>query len=282
MADENLFGGAMDDMFVQDAGSSAPPADVQPAQPAPAAPVEQPAAPVALKDDGVPRQADGKFAPKEQAPNPAGTAQPSVEKPRVDPEQFKGYLDERDKRKAAETRVERLERELQEARATPAQIPSDLRDPQALAQYIQQQKVETIFDVSESMAREKLGDQPVTDAMTWAMERAQQSPAFAAEYLRQKQPIDWAVKQHKRDKTMNDIGDDVDAYVLRRAAELANGGAALPTQAAQPSSAASPQSPPVPATPPPPRSLAHATPAGATGSVPDGPFAPFDGLFKTG
>lgn len=232
------------------------------------------------------RDEQGRFASQEAAkpaPVPAQPATPAAVTPDHDPEkqpiskaEFKGYLDEKAKRKAAEDRAAALEARIQQfERQNPPQIPS-AADPEAFAQYIQQQKTDLAFDMSETMAREKHGDEPVTQAMDWALQRAQQSPAFAAEYLKQKHPIDWAVKQHKRDALMSQVGDDPDAFVRRRAAELGLISGTPPQTEAQPSQAASPQPAPTPTpqAPAPTRSIANATSAGGLQVVPpQGEFA---------
>lgn len=280
----DILDGIGGEMFAADTGSTVDvtlPVTSQPAE------VPQPAAPApAPQDSSQPRQADGKFAPKEPAPAAPPAPQPVDQKPKVDPEQFKGYLDERDKRKA-------LERELQELKSrqtvAPAPVPSIQTDPEAFAEYqqhlVQQTRTNTIFDVSETMAREKHGDDAVASAMEWALQRAEQSPAFAAEYIKQKHPIDWAVKQQKRDTTLNEIGDDADAYVRRRAAELGLiVGAAPPSQAVAPIPAAIPQPAPTaqPAPAPLPRSIASAQAAGSgVGAVTTGEFAALDLVHKT-
>lgn len=282
--DKQLLG--MDDMFAHENEPLTPTVD-SPLEPirtetAPAAPAAVPA-----------RDEQGRFASPE-APNPAPVPQapaaPAAATPDADPDkqpinraEFKGYLDEKAKRKAAEDRAAAAEARIQQfERQQPSQIPS-ANDPQALAQYIDQQRTSLAFDMSETMAREKHGDEPVTQAMDWALQRAQQSQAFAAEYLKQKHPIDWAVKQHKRDTVMNQVGDDPDAYVRRRAAELGLIGQAPPqTDAAQPSPAASPQpaSLPTQQVPAPTRSIANATSAGGIQVAPQGEFAAIDGMFN--
>lgn len=259
------------------------------------------AVPDPVREEAAPAQADadrardeqGRFASKEVA-KPDATPQAAPILPvtaDVDPEkqliskaEFKGMLDEREKRQKAEDRALAAERRLQqfESQQQPTQIPS-ASDPEAFAQYLQQQRTSTVFDVSETMAREKHGDEPVSKAMDWALQRAQQSPAFAAEYLKQKHPIDWAVKQQKRDATLNEIGDDADAYVRRRAAELGlTGQAPSQPQAAQSLPAASPQpASQQPQTPAPTRSIANATSAGGVQVVPpSGEFAAIDGMFN--
>lgn len=283
--DDTLLSG-MDDMFQ----ASGPAPAVEPPAPSPQS-VETPPAPVetpAPQAEAQPRAADGKFASKEVAqPEPAPAPVALVtEKPKIEPEQFKGYLDERDKRKAAEIERDRLKAELQEARAARAeQAPAPSVNDPAYADYLRQQvesaRISERFDTSELMATEKHGETTVKTAMDWAMERSQTNPGFATEYLKQKHPIDWAVKQHKRDVLMSQIGDDPDAWVRNRYAEL-NGAAPQP-QAAQPAPAASQQPAPVPATPPPPRSLVHATAAGGGANIvpPAGEFAMVEEAFPT-
>lgn len=272
-----------DPMFGGDAGPGPQTKEVQ-TQPEPAAPEPQ---------SGQPRDEGGRFATKpaeqpvqQQEPAPAQPVASTPSKPQVDPEQFKGYLDEREKRQAAEARAKDLEKQLSERTAKPVEIPSVQTDPAAWEQYqqqlVQQTRTSTIFDVSETMAREKHGDAPVQEAMDWAMGEAQRSPHFAAEYLRQKHPIDWAVKQKKRSDVMGKIGDDPDAWVRARYAELTaapqtnepQAPASAPNQPAAPVS----QQPQTPAAPP--RSLASAPSAGGLNTVvPTGEFAALEDMF---
>lgn len=279
---ESLFS-EDDRMFGNNSDVPPPNVDNQPPA-APATPEPQ--------QDGQPRDEGGRFAPKQppaaEPPAPASPppVAPTPAKPQVDPDQFKGYLDEREKR-------QNLERELAEARkliaekaVKPVEIPSIQQDPAAWEQYqqqlFQQTRTSTIFDVSETMAREKHGDAPVQEAMDWAMGEAQRSPHFAAEYLRQKHPIDWAVKQKKRSDVMGKIGDDPDAWVRARYAELT---AAPQTNEPQATASASPPlaapAPQQPASTPPPRSLASAPSAGGLNAVvPTGEFAALDDMFS--
>ncbi len=72
-------------------------------------------------------------APTEDAP-PASEPEPTEDKPRVDPEQFKGYLDEREKR-------QQLERELAELRKQqkPAEKIDPLENPQGFQAQVDEQ-----------------------------------------------------------------------------------------------------------------------------------------------
>lgn len=239
----------------------------------------------AKTDAGPSRDDKGRFASPEVT-QPAPAAQPTPQPVNADPDpekqpitkaEFKGYLDEKAKRQNAEKEANDLRARIQllESQQPAPQLPSFQDNPEALRDFIQREKVNTVFDVSETMAREKHGDDTVSTAMDWAMQKSVGSPAFAAEFLKQKHPIDWAVKQQKRDATLNEVGDDPDAYVRRRAAELGLIGNATPTQAAQPSPAASPQpASQQPDTQAPTRSIANATSAGGANVVPPaGEFA---------
>jgi len=192
-------------------------------------------------------------APKVEIPKPADP--PTEEKVRGI---LHATLDEREKR-------QRLERENAELRAQiqPRTIPS-IQDEEAYTAHVNDMVNRAVvserFNVSESMAQEKHGADAVKAAMDWGMQRSQESPAFAAEYMRQKHPIDWAVKQHKRDALMKDLGDDPDAWVRKRYAEINPSGTttAIP-QASQAQAAPqpTPQQQPLPT-----KSLASATSAG--------------------
>lgn len=249
-------------------------------------PVEKP---VTTDKEGPARDEAGRFAatqPVEQRPAEAApvasaapvAATPAPEAPKAEPGHvpISALLDEREKR-------QRFERELTELRAQrqqPETVPSVTADPEAYAQYqrdlVDRTRTSTIFDVSETMAREKHGDAPVQTAMDWALQRSQESPAFAAEYLKQKHPIDWAVRQHKRDALVSQLGDDPDAWVRKRAEEL--GITVAATQAPQGQQAPASPQPAAPKPTPPRPSLASAVSAGGMQTVPVVP--PFESVFK--
>lgn len=274
-----------DRMFGSNSDTPPPTVETQPQEPA-----SQPAP----QQDGQPRDEVGRFAPKQpqaaepQAPASPAPVAPTPAKPQVDPEQFRGYLDEREKRQAAEARAKRAEEQLAEHNRKPVEVPSFQDNPEALAHYIEQQKTSLAFDMSETMAREKHGDEPVTSAMSWAAQKCEAEKArlgfspFAVEYLKQKHPIDWAVKQQKRDAMMGEIGDDLEGYVARKIAEHAAAPKTNEPQAAAPvSTQPAAQAPQQSANPPPPRSLASAPSAGGLNTVvPAGEFAALDDMFS--
>lgn len=220
--------------------------------------------------------------PAEPTPTPAPIPAPQAPAPAELPKAqevipFATALDWRDKLKATQRELEELKAK---SAAAPA-VPTLQTDPEGFAQYLAEQNqriaTSTRFEVSEVMAREKHGEDTVTQAMDWAMKKAESSPAFALEYIKQKHPIDWAVRQQKRDTTFNEIGDDVDSYIAKNAERLGFVKAA-PSQAPvggtpQPAALA-------PAQPAPTRSLASAPAAGGgQTSVPSNPVAAVEALF---
>lgn len=274
MANDVLEG--MDEMFADSAATTPQPEPQITPEPVQPEPVPAPTP----EKTGQPRAADGTFAPNEPV-QPAAPAQSSDPgKQPISQAEFKGYLEERDKRQKAEARAAAAEAQLQAARDS--QTPSD-PDPE-VAKRIQGARLDAIFSTSEKWAKKEHGEDLVTSAMAWAMERSQQNPAFAAEYLRQEHPVEWAVKQQKRDTILNQIGDDPDAFIRAKIAEMNAASAASPQTQAQPSQAASPQlaAPSPPQVQQPPRSIATATAAGGGVNVvpPAGEFAMADELFN--
>jgi hypothetical protein len=171
--------------------------------------------------------------------------------------------------------------------AAPVQVPSFKDDPDGFAAHLADQTnrtaMSTRFDVSELTSREKHGDEIVSAAMDWGMQRSQESPAFAAEYLKQRNPIDWAVRQMKQAKLVEEIGDDADKFAISRAEKLGYVKAPAPAAPAAPAAQSQPQpaaaAAPQPALEPAPtRSIASAPSAGGPSTVPTGPLAAFEAL----
>lgn len=189
------------------------------------------------------------------------------------------FLDMRDKQKDAERRAADYERQLAEARASQQQrpqIPDPFDDPTGFAAYQNQSVQEAVmgqkFETSDLIARQSHGDETVEAATAWAMEKAKANPVFAAEYMKERHPIDWIVRQHKRDSLMQQVGEDPDEFVRRRAVEL--GLTASPT----PPTVVAPQ-PTVTAPKAPPRSLVNAPSHGGVSEVPLGKLAGLDTVF---
>lgn len=249
--------------------------------------------PDATKTDGQPRDEGGRFAsqqpveavPAPVAPEPAPVEQPA---PVAVPEPVKqepghipitALLDEREKR-------QRLERELSDLRSRQQpEPPPTFQTPEEIATYVQREAANAAWsakvDFSESSAREKHGDATVEAAIQWGLQKCEQEKAalgfspFAVEQMRQRHPIDWVVRQQKRDAFLNEVGDDVEAY---KAKLLAASQPAAPDNPAPPAPAAASPQPAAPKPAPPRPSLASAPTAGGIQVVPA--VAPFDAVFN--
>lgn len=212
-------------------------------------------------------------------PAPIAEAQPREDDGRFAP--ISALQEERRKRQELERTVEEMRKASQPKPqpVEPAKLPDPYDDPQGYARAIETQTQEGLlqmrFQMSNEMARAQFGADEVETARQWAVERAASDPAFDLAISRQPHPMAWIVQQHKRDGLLSQIGEDPDAYVRRRAAEL--GLTAVP--AAVPAAVA-PQPAPVAVTPP--RSLVSAPAAGGAGvkDVPTGPMTALDAAFK--
>lgn len=183
MADQDFLG----DMLNDDAPA---PAEAEAVQPAVEAVVEEPAQP-------------------EPTPEPAPAPAPTPEAPREDDQRtipLATALQWRDDAKEAKRRIAEME-----ARQQPQSAPDPFDDPQGFAahqtQQVEQRLLQERFAMSDMFARQQHGAETVDQAVTWAQERAAQDSTFATSYMRQQNPIDWIVQQHKRDSMISQIGN---------------------------------------------------------------------------
>lgn len=159
----------------------------------------------------------------------------------------------------------------QEAKASgqPQPVPFD----DAERGFVDQRVTQLRFEMSDELARKDHGVEKVEAAAQWAMERANSDPIFAAQYMRERHPIDWIVRQHQQSTLISQIGDDPDEYVRRRAAELG--------LIAAPAGGPAPPAPPQPAAKPaaPKPSLVTAPSGGGIEHVPTGATAGVEAVF---
>lgn len=202
----------------------------------------------------------------EQAPEPAPAPEPQPE-PVATPEPAPAqdhtvplakFLDQRDELKALKAwKAE------QEARQQPATRPDPFDDPEGYAAHTEElldrRLSEQRFQISDLMARKEHGAEVVEKAVPWALERAQKDPVFAAAYMRDPNPIDWIVRQHKRDSIVSLLPDDVSSLDELFEREAAKRGWSAPSAAQPIPAAAMTQQAPKPAAPPP--SIARDAPA---------------------
>ena len=219
--------------------------------------------------------------PLEAAPEPAPEPQPEPEpvvEPVAQPEPvvesppqgkpedrfvpIAAMLDERDRRKQAEAQLQQFQSQQQ-----PARMPDPLDDPEGWNSHQEARMADALtaqkFQMSEVMAKQAHGEEVVQQAGDWAAHRAQADPAFLMAWqhaLRNEpHPIDWIVRQHKRDAIVSAVGDapSLDDWFTQEAAR--RGWSQSAPVAAAPFAAVSPA--PRPAAPP--RSIASEAPASA-------------------
>lgn len=153
-------------------------------------------------------------------------------------------LDERDRRQALEAENAALRAQIQ-----PPTIPDPYEDPEGFAHHqaaaMERGAKLQGLQMSRLVATQQHGQELVDQAMAWAAQHADRDPGFRDRTYNSHHPVDLAVTEFKRHQLLNDVGEDPDAYVRRRAAELgfvapasANPSAAPAGQAASPKPAA--------------------------------------------
>lgn len=213
------------------------------------------------------------------------------------------YMEMKHREREAQRQIAELNRQLQQRQrreAQPQEVPDPLTDPQAFVEHIQrlnqgagqghqQALQEQRYMMSEMMARMAHGPELVEAAIE-AFEtfpEGNDKRLLWQAFNQNPHPWDAMVKWHKQQQLLSQLGDDPDAYVLRRYAELQAEGKLQPGQPAAPAAPRAP-SPPRPGTPfnggpkkAPPPSLSNAPPsARRTDAVVTGPGASFDSVFK--
>lgn len=158
--------------------------------------------------------------PKPQEPEQTPKEEPKPAEAQEHHVPLAKYLDTRDELKE----LKRWKTEHEAKAATPAKVPDPVDDPDGFARFADERVTTQVtnlkFEMSDQMARQAHGAETVEKATEWALGKAQRDPIFAAQYMREAHPIDWIVRQHKRDGLVSQLGDDPDEYVRRRAAEL--------------------------------------------------------------
>ena len=191
----------------------------------------------------------------EQQPDsePAPTPEPEAPKDEQRTIPLATALNWRDEAKEYKRKVEQYEAQQRQA---PQRIdPFD--DPEGFAaqqqQMVEQRLTQERFALSDRFARKEHGAEAVDAAVAWAQQKASQDPTFAAGYMREADPVDWIVQQHKRDALLSDIGDPskLDDWFEREAAKRGFAKQSAPVAAA-PAAVVQPAARPAP----PPRSIA--------------------------
>jgi hypothetical protein len=216
--------------------------------------------------------------PEPETPEPEPAPEPSPEPQPEEPEArhvpLSVFLDARDREKELKRRVAELEAQ-SAPQAPPEDMPDPIDDPRGFAawqtQQVEQRIVAERFTMSDIMAKQVHGEEAVKTAAEWAFEKAKADPAFHLAYMRQPHPLDWIVREHKRQGLVSEIGDNVDDWFAREAAKRGYVQGA-PVAAAPAPAVVTPQQA---ARPAPPRSIASDAPASAPTAPPTSGFLTF-------
>lgn len=230
----------------------------------PAPSIAEPEAPVAPLEAETPQEPIAPVAPQADPTQPPPGHVPLT-----------ALLDTRDQLREARAQVAALQSQVQ-----PQQEPDPFEDPEGFAAhqratFDQQLKVQA-FTTSKMIAESGPDAALVPQAIQYAAQRAESDPGFRHQSYNHPNPVGFALQEFKRQQTLTQVGDDPDAFVRKRAAEL---GFVLPppvNPAAQPAPPASHQRPVAPRP-----SLANAPSAGhvAAPKVRDGEQT-FDAMFR--
>lgn len=179
--------------------------------PEPEAVQEQPQEPVEVTPEEAPEQP---VAEAQEAPAP----EPEKEEPQAIP--YAVFKSTRDDLKAM---IEALKAEneamKQQPKPEPAKVPDMYEDPEGfqafMAKQLQNTRMSTLMDVSETLAVQQYG-QEVVDAAFAAVKASGQ----AARFMNSKNPYGEMVAWHKQQQVLQEIGDDPEAYRQKIEAEI--------------------------------------------------------------
>lgn len=185
--------------------------------------------------------------PQEPAmPEPPATEQPpeppkAQEPARIDPEQFKGYLEEREKRQEWERKARDYETQLAQLKqqSAPKEPPPDIyNDPDSYARHLQssveQQVLASKVQQSRFLAAREFGEETVSTVQQWA---EQLPPALANQLIAHPSPFHAAVEMYRKEQAATQLaqyGYDLDKFV---AAKMAQAAPASPPLTQQPQQA---------------------------------------------
>lgn len=226
--------------------------DLIPAQDAAEAPVveaaPEPAPEPETGSDGPQRDDKGRFAAK--GVEPETDAVPPTDK--LPKEDYKAIREEREKRQAAERRLEALEQQFQQLQApkeTPAPPPTIWEDEQGWQQHLQQQVLQQADQLSRINASEmaaRAQHQDFQEMFDTFNEMAAQNPSIVQQAMADPHPWGKAYQIAKNAKAMQELAavdlTDLEAKIEARLREKLAAEAPAPAPVAIPSSLADAQS----------------------------------------
>lgn len=115
-------------------------------------------------------------------------------------------LDARDRAKAAEAEVQRLR-----AAQQPVETPDPFEDPEGFAAHQQNElnhRLQSItLNTSERFARKEHGNETVTTAQQWALQRFEADPLYRQQILNDPDPYERVVTDWRREQVFTEVQD---------------------------------------------------------------------------
>ena len=150
---------------------------------------------------------------------------------KIDKDEFKGYLDEREKRQKAEAESAALKAQLEQLqqsnRKEEQPTPDIYENPEAfqrsltqrLEQELDQRLLRDRMNSSEFYARKEHGDELIDEVKSWAQSLSpEQATALTSQPMPYLAAVD-AYRQHKAGKELAQFGYDIEALVAKRLEE---------------------------------------------------------------
>ncbi len=181
------------------------PVVTQVAEPAPAAPSPEPA-PAHQPDQAAIDAKAREDAGRERDPETGKFVPP-------------GLLEERKRRQAAEAEARELrefKQRYEQQQQQQYEPPLVTEDAEGWAQDVEARQAYAVYnqrlDMSEMLARQQFGDDPVEKASEAFLEARAQDPALQQKFDSQKHPYSWLLTWHKKHEALSEIGSDPEAW----------------------------------------------------------------------
>ena len=175
-----------------------------------------------------PRDETGKFVKGEKATETPPVKESKTEKPDDTPESGlkAGITAERRKRQEAERRAQDLEARLAAINQPKPQIPDVLENPQGYAKHlkdeVQAQILNERVNLSVDLSRDRHDDfdDVMGENMANWTDALQKEPGLYSWATAQRNPGEWAYQHLKREKFLEKVGNDPDAWTKQRETEI--------------------------------------------------------------
>lgn len=177
--------------------------------------------------DGPPRDEKGKFAKKDAAKGETaqGKTEPKPDKSgEMVPHSVVAQLREEIRQLKARNEPGQQAQPNQPGQAEQPKIPDPIDDPQGYTAYLENQVQRRILNerlnLSETMARQSVGDEAVDAALEAYQSAAASNPSLAYQFAQSRNPYGDLLSWHRKQQALSEVGEDPEAYRERIRQEL--------------------------------------------------------------